>query len=100
MEFGPGAEAALIAAFCDSPFVCPAGWPGLLAELAELFYHFKSETRDLVPDGELIAFMESAFNGPCQGSLELLAGRELPALARRLTAGPRLPQTEEEAQDE
>lgn len=47
-----------------------------LHELIEIFYFYKNETLDLISDDELIKFMKNSFDGKCQGSLELLSGRE------------------------
>lgn len=43
----------------------------------QLYYLIKDETLDLISDEDLIKFMKETFNGVCQGSLELLSGREL-----------------------
>ena len=42
---------------------------------------------DLISDDDLIKFMKSSFDGVCQGSLELLSGRELYRLAENLRYG-------------
>ena len=73
VEFGEGALPQLIAAFCDSPYLCQANYEETLAELLVLFYHFKNESRDRLSDGEVIAGMKRIFDGPAQGAVELLA---------------------------
>lgn len=84
VEFRGGILEDIIFAFCDSPYIEQANYAETLEALAHLFYVFKSETMDKVPDAELIAAMKAAFDGPpCYGSLELLEGRVLAELGRR-----------------
>lgn len=84
IEFSGGVIDKLILAFCDSPYITQQNYEDSLHELVDIFYSFKNETLDRVSDNYLIAFMQKSFNGNCCGSLELLSGRELPALAHRL----------------
>lgn len=92
----------LAEAFCDSPYVSPRNYEATLRELAALFYEAKNETWDRVADETLIDYMKAAFDGVCQGSLELLAGRELPRLARQIHEGgaQEPPKEQKEADDE
>ena len=84
VEFRGGILEDLIFAFCNSPYIEQANYAETLEALAHLFYAFKNETMDKVPDAELIAAMKTAFDGPpCYGSLELLEGRVLAELGRR-----------------
>ena len=48
-------------------------WADTLAQLTELFYAFKFETRDALADDALLAAMRKWFDGACGGSLEALA---------------------------
>ena len=84
IELGDGVAPKLAAAFCDSPYVTKENYEETLHELIELFYGFKNETYDVVGDDALIGYMKRAFDGECHGSLELLSGSVLPALARKL----------------
>ena len=84
IELGDGIAPKLAAAFCDSPYVTKENYEETLHELIELFYGFKNETYDVVGDDALIGYMKRAFDGECRGSLELLSGSVLPALARKL----------------
>lgn len=43
----------------------------------------------------MIEYMKHAFNGACAGSIELLAGRELPMMYRCLRAGETIAQSME-----
>ena len=87
IEFRGGTLEKLIDAFSDSDFVRQDNFVELLQELIGLFYASRNEIPDTVSDDELIEFMKRAFNGTCAGSIELLGGRELPMMYRRLRAG-------------
>jgi len=87
VEFGGGVIDKVIKEFCDSPYISTYNYEQTLHELIEMFYYYKNETLDLISDDDLIKFMKTAFDGTCQGSLELLAGRELDRFARNLRGG-------------
>lgn len=87
VEFGGGVLDKLIREFCDSPYISMHNYAETLHELTEMFYYYKNETLDLMSDDELIKFMKDCFDGKCQGSLELLSGRELANMARNLRYG-------------
>lgn len=87
IEFGGGIIKKVIKEFCDSPYLSKYNYEQTLHELIELFYYYKNETLDLMSDDDLIKYMKTAFDGICQGSLELLAWRELDKLARNLRKG-------------
>ena len=87
IEFGGGIIEKIIRQFCDSPYVSRHNYVETLHDLTETFYYYKNETLDLLSDDDLIIFMKNSFNGVCQGSLDLLAGRELANLARNLRFG-------------
>lgn len=87
IEFGGGVIDKIINKFCDSPYLTTHNYEETLHELLETFYYYKNETLDLMSDDDLIQYMKNAFDGVCQGSLELLAGRELYKLARNLRYG-------------
>lgn len=97
VEFGEGILPQLIHAFCDSPYLGQREWPAALAELTELFYHFRAQCGLTLADGELIAAMRESFNGPAHGSLEYLAGTSLEALCRLLRTGEEEPHGKPEA---
>lgn len=87
VEFGGGVIDKMIKEFCDSQYISMDNYAETLKELIELFYYYKNETLDLMSDDELIRFMKDSFDGKCQGSLELLSGRELANMARSLRYG-------------
>lgn len=84
LEFGGSIIDKIIRGFCDSPFISMHNYAETLHELIEIFYFYKNETLDLMSDDDLIKFMKISFDSTCQGSLELLAGRELASMARNL----------------
>ncbi|KPU45575.1 hypothetical protein OXPF_08080 [Oxobacter pfennigii] len=87
IEFGGGVIDKIIREFCDSPYISMHNYAETLHELIEMFYFYKNETLDLMSDDELIKFMKKSFDDKCQGSLELLSGRELSNMARNLKCG-------------
>ncbi len=84
VEVGAGIIAKIIAKFCDSSYLWQANYTAALNELIETFYYIKNESLDLISDDELIDIMKDFFENSCRGSIELLQGRELEALARNL----------------
>jgi len=89
IEFGGGVIDKIIKEFCDSSYISMHNYTQTIHELLEIFYYYKNETLDLVSDDDLIRHMKTAFDGICQGSLDLLSGRELDRLARNLRFGYR-----------
>ncbi len=87
VEFRSGTVEKLIHAFADSPYINRNNFVDVLRELIDLFYESRNETMDIVTDDELIVFMKHRFDGVCAGSIELLAGRDLPALYRGIRNG-------------
>jgi hypothetical protein len=87
IEFGGGVIVKIIREFCDSPYLLMYNYAETLHDLIEMFYYYKNETLDLISDDDLIKFMKKSYDGICQGSLELLSGRELARMARNLRFG-------------
>lgn len=75
VEFGEGVLPKLARAFCFSCCIQPADYADTLAQLQELFYHFKGDCREQLSDDELIDAMALIFQRT-GGSLEFLAGVE------------------------
>lgn len=86
IAFSPGALTELVRAFAPSPYAERESWAALLAELVELFYHFKTLTRERIPDEALARAMAAIFNGPAGGQTELLAEAEAETLCRAAEA--------------
>ncbi len=87
IEFGGGVIQKIIREFCNSPYLSMHNYAESLHDLTDMFYFFKNETLDLMSDDDLIKFMKDKFDSICQGSLELLLGRELFNMARNLRFG-------------
>jgi len=87
IEFGGGVINIILYEFCDSPYISMYNYAETINELVEIFYYYKNETLDLMSDDDLIKFMKNSFDGICQGSLELLSGRELAHMACNLRYG-------------
>lgn len=100
IEFGGGVIEKIIRQFCDSPYLSMHNYAETLHDLTDMFYFYKNETLDLMGDDELIKFMKKCFDGSCQGSLELLSGRELANMARNLRFGYAPGYLEDLARDE
>ncbi|HWP50321.1 MAG TPA: DUF6323 family protein [Clostridia bacterium] len=82
IEFGTGVLKKLIEAFCDSVYITQENYEETLSTLQELFYYYKNESLDTLSDDELIEFMHSNFEGPCQGALDYLSDTSLEGLCR------------------
>lgn len=100
IEFGGGIINKIIKKFCDSPYISMHNYAETLHELTEIFYFYKNETLDLLNDEELLKFMKDSFDGKCQGSIELLAGREMANMARNLRCGYALDYSDNLTKDE
>jgi hypothetical protein len=87
IEFGSGLIEKIILAFYDSPYLSRDDYAETLHGLIEIFYYYKNETLDQINDDELISFMKDAFDGICQGSLQLLASREMERFAENIRFG-------------
>jgi hypothetical protein len=77
----------LITMFCNSPYLNQDNYAATICELVDLFYYMKNETRDEIPDDELIDFLKDRFDNHCFGSLELLMGRDLEKLLNNIRHG-------------
>ena len=70
-----------------APYISQDNYATTVSELIETFYYFKNETLDEVSDEDLIDLMEELFDGRCQGSMELLQGREMERIAHNIRYG-------------
>lgn len=89
IEFGEGILPKLIYAFCDSQYIYQDNYTDMLGGLQEIFYLYKNESLDEVPDDDLIEFMKHSFEGECQGSLNYLEETVLEKYARDIRSGCR-----------
>ncbi len=85
VEFGgSGVVREIVLAFAGSPFVSQENLVPTLLELQELFYEFKNESLEQIPDDDLIVKMRSLFDDPAQGDLGYLEEALFDGLARRV----------------
>lgn len=91
IEFGGDVPEKLIEHFCDSPYLSANDYEETLHALIQMFYTSKNEMQDRISDDGLIKYMKIAFDGPCRGSVELLASSVLPQAAAAVRAGHPLP---------
>ncbi|PKQ15254.1 MAG: hypothetical protein CVT67_10115 [Actinobacteria bacterium HGW-Actinobacteria-7] len=84
VEFGGGVVKHIVLAFAGSPFVSRENLVPTVLELQELFYDFKNESLEQIPDEDLIAKMRSLFDDPAQGDLTFLAEALFEGLGRHM----------------
>lgn len=84
VEFGGGATKELVLAFAGSPHVSQAWFAALILDLQDLFYEFKNESLEQVPDDELVATMRSLFDDVAKGDLAYLAEALFDGLGRHI----------------
>ncbi len=84
IEVGDGIVGTIIERFSKSPYIDKWSYKETITELIAIFYRFKNETEDIVADGELLSVMKNAFDGECNGSLELLENKFLPEYAEKV----------------
>lgn len=99
VELREGIIDKIIKEFCDSPYINQENFAYNLYELIEIFYEYKNETMDLIPDDELIKFMKKSFDGIAQGDLEYLSGTVMYKMKNNLLKGKPLDYSEEEGED-
>lgn len=87
IEFGEGILKELVFRFCDSPYVDQSNFLETMVELQAIFYEYKNEFAEEIPDDELLDYMEEAFNGICQGAIEFMEDTVLEVIARRERGG-------------
>ncbi len=84
VEFGDGATKELVLAFAGSPHVSQLTFAQQILELQDLFYEFKNESLDQVPDDELVGKMRSLFDDVAKGDMEYLAEALFDGLGRHI----------------
>lgn len=89
VEFGEGILNRLIFEFCDSAYISQDNYVETIAELQNIFYHYKNEMLDEISDEELLHFMKEQFENVCFGDLEYLEGTCLEIFSEAVRAGYR-----------
>lgn len=77
VELDMEATKKLIHCFSASPFINQEDYASAIKELQEVFYYLKNETNDEIGDDNLIGIIKELLDNSCEGSLELLQGREM-----------------------
>lgn len=90
IEFRNGVVEKIIKEFCDSPYISQDDYERILNELIEVFYEYKNQTLDMVPDDDLIKFMRRAFDGICKGDIEYLSGTIMYKMKNEILKGKRI----------
>ena len=88
VELGGGILPQLAQAFSGSPYLSAGDWAAALADLQELFYHFKTAARERLSDEDLLAAMRRCFDGPAGGDADYLRGLTPRELLARPDAPP------------
>ncbi|MDR3686915.1 MAG: DUF6323 family protein [Coriobacteriia bacterium] len=84
VEFGGGVAKDLVLAFSSSVYVSQTGFVQTVLELQDLFYLFKNESEEQIPDDDLIRTMRSLYDDVAQGDMERLSEALLDGLARHV----------------
>ena len=100
IEIGGGVINKIIDHFKTSPYISQYNYASTISELIDTFYYFKNETLDEISDDDLIELMEELFDGRCQGSIELLQGREMERIAHNIRYGTWNNENEDEGTEE
>ncbi|WP_455682618.1 DUF6323 family protein [Thomasclavelia sp.] len=86
IEFKSTIVEEIVLAFCDSQFITKYDYLDVLSQLVEIFYYYRKELDELISDEDIIKYMQLAFEGPCQGSLEQLSDYQLDKLLDDISA--------------
>jgi hypothetical protein len=84
IEFGGGVARELVLAFASSPYVSQSTFVETILEVQGLFYEFKNESLEQIPDDELIAKIRWLFDEVANGDLGYLEEALFEGLARRV----------------
>lgn len=84
VEFGRSATTVLIEKFMQSSYVTQSEYAVTVATLLDVFYEVKEESLDILSDEEVIDIMFDFFEHESGGSVELLQGRDMDVLCRKI----------------
>lgn len=77
----------LIIAFCNSAFINKYNQQEIFYELIEIFYYYRDALDTFISDEQIVSYMQCAYEGPCQGSLEYLGDAILEKIIDDIMAG-------------
>lgn len=86
VEFGRGVAKDLVLAFSSSVYVSQYTFVQTVLELQDLFYLFKNESEEQIPDDDLIQTMRSLYDDVAQGDMGRLSEALFDGLGRRVRA--------------
>ena len=84
LEFGESATVKIIEKFMKSTYISQTDYADALAALIDIFYNAKEESLDLLTDDEIIDIMYNFFENESGGSLDVLQGRDMDYLCRKI----------------
>ena len=84
VEFGGGVAKDLVLAFGSSVYVSQYTFVQTVLELQDLFYLFKNESEEQIPDEDLIATMRSLYDDVAQGDMARLSDALFDGLGRHV----------------
>lgn len=84
IEFEECIADKMIKAFCDSSYVNQENFADTICELIEIFYYYKTETKNLIADDELINFMRKYYDEIACGDVEYLASKVLEQIKKNV----------------
>ena len=84
VEFGGGVVRQIVLAFAGSPHVSQDNFVQTVLDVQELFYDFKNESLDQIPDEDLITKMRSLFDDFAEGDLAYLEEALFEGLGRHV----------------
>lgn len=84
VEFGGGVAKELVLAFAGSDFVTQDDFVDTILDLQELFYDFKNESLEQIPDDELIGMMRYLFDEVANGDIGRLSEALYDGLGRHV----------------
>ena len=84
IEFGKSITVKMIEKFMKSTYISQADYADTIAGLIDIFYEVKEESLDILTDEEVIDIMYDFFERESGGSLEILQGRDMDYLCRKI----------------
>ncbi len=84
IEFGKSATIKIIEKFMKSSYISQADYADTIAGLIDIFYEAKEESLDVLTDDEVIDIMYNFFENESGGSLDVLQGRDMDYLCKKI----------------
>ncbi len=84
IEFGKSATVKIIEKFMKSTYISQSDYADTIASLIDIFYEAKEESLDILTDDEVIDIMYIFFEKESGGSVDILQGRDMDYLCRKI----------------